>query len=105
MEKLGFRRSSEKKGKSCDHSLHVRAQLISIQYCCLSLLLLTFHVVGAEILQSQQAMYQHQQNGLGWKEPYRSSRSNPLAVGRDAFHETRLLVKPDDELYVLCFVL
>jgi len=25
-------------------------------------------------------------NGLGWKWPYRSSRSKPLAMGRDTFH-------------------
>ena len=26
------------------------------------------------------------QKALGWKGPYRSSRSNPPAMGRDTFH-------------------
>ena len=30
-------------------------------------------------------------NGLGWKGPYRSSRSNPPAMGRDTFHQSRVL--------------
>ena len=34
------------------------------------------------------------QNGLGWKGPYRSSSSNPPAMGRDTFHQTRLLKAP-----------
>jgi len=33
-------------------------------------------------------------NGLGWKGPYRSSSSNPPAMGRDVFHQTRLLRTP-----------
>ena len=35
-------------------------------------------------------------NGLGWKEPYRSSRSKPPAMGRDTFHQTRLLQAPSN---------
>ena len=31
------------------------------------------------------------QDSLGWKGPYRSSRSNPPAMGRDILHQTRLL--------------
>ena len=34
------------------------------------------------------------QNGLGWKEPSRSSSFNPPVVGRDTFHQTRLLKAP-----------
>jgi len=36
------------------------------------------------------------QNGLGWNGPYRSSRSNPSALGRDPFHQTRLLRAPSN---------
>jgi len=35
-------------------------------------------------------------NGLGWKGPYRSSGSNPPAMGRDSFHQTRLLRAPSN---------
>jgi len=31
------------------------------------------------------------QNGLGWKGPSRSSSSNPPAMSRDTFHQTRVL--------------
>jgi len=34
------------------------------------------------------------ENGLGWKRPLRSSSSNPLAVGRDTSHHTKLLTAP-----------
>jgi len=34
------------------------------------------------------------QNGLGWKGPSRSPRSIPPAMGRDSFHQTRLLRAP-----------
>jgi len=31
------------------------------------------------------------ENDLGWKGPYRPSRFNPFAMGRDPFHQPRLL--------------
>jgi len=31
------------------------------------------------------------QNVLGWKGPYRSPGSKPPAIGRDPFHQTRVL--------------
>ena len=34
---------------------------------------------------------QRSQNGLSWKGPYRSSSSNPPAMGRATFHQTRVL--------------
>jgi len=34
------------------------------------------------------------QNGLGWKGPYRPSSSSPPAMGRDTFHQSRLLISP-----------
>ena len=34
------------------------------------------------------------QHDLGWKGPYRSSSSNSPAMGRDTFHQTRLLKAP-----------
>ena len=35
-------------------------------------------------------------NGLGWKGPERSSGSNPPAISRDIFHQTRLLRAPSN---------
>jgi len=35
-------------------------------------------------------------NGLGWKGPYGSSHSNPPAVGKDTFHQIRLLEAPSN---------
>jgi len=35
-------------------------------------------------------------NGLDWKGPYISSSSNPPAMGRDPFHQTRLLKTPSN---------
>ena len=34
------------------------------------------------------------QSGLGWKGPLRPCSSNPRAIGRDTFHQTRLLKAP-----------
>jgi len=36
------------------------------------------------------------QNGLSWKGPYRLSCSNPPALGRDTFHQTKLLQAPSN---------
>jgi len=36
------------------------------------------------------------ESGLGWKGPYRASRSNPLAMGRDPFHQPRVLRAPSN---------
>jgi len=47
-------------------------------------LLLCFH----RIIESQ--------NGLGWKGPYRSPSSNPPAMGRDPFHQPRVLRAPSN---------
>jgi len=34
------------------------------------------------------------QNCLDWKGPYRPSRSTPLAMGRDTFHQPSVLKAP-----------
>jgi len=38
--------------------------------------------------------FMESQNGLGWKGPYSSHHSKPPAVGRDPFHQPRVLKAP-----------
>ena len=82
----------------CWDSLYQFHQLYRRNFCCiyLSLYICLWGVEHKKFFYYVYFKHMVSQTGKGWKRPYRSSSSNPHAVGRDTIHFTRFLKAPSN---------